>query len=100
MEFFNIYFGYFDLILVFILIITNYIFWNKFQVFNSCLPTALLFVLFGLVFPLVSMFIEIKLNSSPGDDAFNLLYTYFRFPVYWAIGLIQILIIHFRIKKA
>jgi len=45
------------------------------------------------------MFVEIQLYSSSGDDAFNLLYTYFRFPVYWAIGLIQFIIIEFRVKK-
>lgn len=44
------------------------------------------------------MFIEIKLNSSPGDDAFNLLYTYFRFPLYWILGFIQFIIIYFKTK--
>ncbi|WP_262708606.1 hypothetical protein [Hyunsoonleella flava] len=41
---------------------------------------------------------EIKLHASPGDDAFNLLYTYLRFPLYWIFGLIQFVIIYFRTK--
>lgn len=51
--------------------------------------------LFGLILPIISMFVEIKLYSNPGDDAYNLLYTYFRFPAYWVIGIIQLLTIVF-----
>ncbi len=86
-------FGYFDLILIIVLIFFNYCFWKKFSIFNNCLPSAIFFALFGIVLPLISIFIEVQVNSSPGDDSFNLLYVYFRFPVYWVIGIIQLIII-------
>lgn len=44
------------------------------------------------------MYIEIQLHSTKGDEAINLLYTYFRFPLYWSIGFIQFVIIYFRTK--
>ena len=95
----DLFFGYFDWILLAIIIIINIIYWKKLNQFNSCFEFFAFVSLFGFLLPFISMFIEIKLNSNPGDDAFNLLYTYFRFPVYWIIGIIQLLIILFFGKK-
>ena len=92
-------FGYFDLTLIVILIFLNFRFWRELSTFNNCLPAAIFFASFGFILPLISMFVAIQLNSSSGDDAFNLLYTYFRFPVYWVIGLIQLIIISIRMNK-
>ena len=95
----NLFFGHFDYALFLVIIIINLYCWNKFPKIKGCLSILSLLFLFGLVLPSISMFVEIKLNSSPGDDAFNLLYTYFRFPIYWVIGLIQIIIIYFNNHK-
>lgn len=95
----NIYLGYFDFVLVVILILANYRFWKKFSVFDNCLITIIFISLFGFILPIISMFFEIQLNSSSGDDAFNLLYTFFRFPFYWAIGIIQLIIIGAKINN-
>lgn len=92
-------FGYFDLVLIVFLIFLNYRFWKKFSIFNNCLPAAIFFASFGLVLPIISMIVEIQLYSNPADDSYNLLYTYFRFPLYWAIGLIQLIVIGFRVNK-
>lgn len=97
MDTFNLFFGYFDLVVLFVLIMFN-LFKRNFSNTTSCLPATLFFFLFGLLLPIISMFVEIQLNSSPGNDAFNLLYTYFRFPLYWMIGFIQFIIIYFRTK--
>ncbi len=91
-------FGYFDLALIIVLIFLNYRF-SKLSIFNNSLPAAIFFASFGLVLPIISMIVEIQLYSNQGDDAYNLLYTYFRFPVYWAIGLIQLIVIGIRVNK-
>lgn len=100
MEMIKILFGYFDLVVIIGLLYFNFRFWNKLSTFNNCLSTTIFFVTFGLVLPLISMIVEIQLYSNPGDDAFNLLYTYFRFPVYWVIGVIQLIVIGFRLNKS
>ncbi len=99
MEFLELLLGYFDYVLLLILIIINGYYWRKLPKINSCFSIIFFLCLFGFILPTISMFVEIRLNSSPGDDAFNLLYTYFRFPVYWVIGLIQIIVVHFSNKR-
>ena len=96
----HLFFGYYDIALIVLLIIANSILWNKFKIFNSCLPVGLLFILFGFVLPVISMFVTIQLYTRSGDEAINFLYTYFKFPVYWVLGLIQFFIINFRINKS
>lgn len=100
MELIKMLFGCFDLVLIVVLIFLNYRFWKNYSVFNNCFPTVIFFLSFGFILPVISIIVEIKVNSSPGDDSFNLLYTYFRFPVYWVIGLVQLLIINYRINRS
>ena len=43
---------------------------------------------FGLVLPLISSIIEAQKHRGHMDDAFNLLYILFRWPVYWFLGFV------------
>ncbi|WP_445731283.1 hypothetical protein [Mariniflexile sp.] len=93
-------FGYFDWFVLAILLVVNYYKWNSFPPLKGCAFIATLLILFVFSLPVVSMFIEIKWQASSGNDAFNLLNTYFKFPVYWILGIIQMAIIYLRGKKA
>jgi hypothetical protein len=88
--------GYFDYIVFITLIILNIVFWKK--DFTSCLAYCIIALLFGIIFPLVSSFIDIKIYTSGKKivDNFELLYNYLKFPIYWGIGLLQLLVL--RIK--
>lgn len=99
MELIKTLFGYFDLTLIVVLIFLNFRFWKNFSIFNNCLPVAIFFASFGLILPIISMIVEVQFYSNPSDDVSNILYTYFRFPMYWVIGLIQLIIIGFRVNK-
>ena len=50
--------------------------------------------LFGLVLPLISIIIEVyRVKTTIGImDNLEVLYTYLRFPMYWAIGVVQVVI--------
>ncbi len=55
-------------------------------------PRCLLgLLLFGLVLPLLSQDVEFRLHPQPTEsfDAFTMAYTYFKFPLYWGIGVLQ-----------
>lgn len=43
--------------------------------------------------------IKIVVSNSPLLEAFNLLYTYLRFPTWWFIGIIELFIIKYLIKN-
>ncbi len=51
-------------------------------------------LLFGFILPLISQFIEIKrVQSTIGIiDNFEVLYTYLRFPTYWFLWIIQLMV--------
>ena len=52
-------------------------------------------LLFGLTLPIISQKIEIDRVASEREilDNFTLLYTYFKFPIYWVLGGILIALI-------
>lgn len=54
-----------------------------------------------IVLPLISQFEEIQrvTNPEPAVDAFELLYTYLKFPFYWTVGFIQVLILQLKKGK-
>ena len=54
-----------------------------------------------IVLPLISLFEEIQrvTNPEPAVDAFELLYTYLKFPFYWTVGFIQVLILQLKNGK-
>ena len=93
-------FGYFDWLVLVILFIFNYYKWHSFPTLKRDVFLATLLILFGFSLPVVSMFLELKIKSNHSGDVSNLFYTYFKFPVYWLIGIVQIVMIYFRGKKA
>ena len=92
--------GYFDYAVIAILIILNIAFWKKKIKHNIGCIVGL--VLFGLVLPCISQYIEIQRvkNSIGIMDSFEVLYTYFRFPLYWLIGTFQSLLLSFKDYKS
>ena len=88
--------GYFDCIIFIVLVILNIVFWKK--KFTSCLAYGIIILLFGIIFPAISSFIDIKAYISNKEivDNFELLHNYFKFPLYWGIGLLQLLILRFK----
>ena len=99
MNSFSLIFGYFDWLVLALLISINYFKWNSFHVLKAGIFLVTLLILFGFSLPIVSMFLELKINSNNSGEISNLFYTYYKFPVYWVIGIIQIAIIYFRGKK-
>ena len=92
--------GYFDYAIIGVLLILNLFFWNKrIKRKIGCLIGG---VLFGLALPFISMSIEIDRVTKEMEviDNFTLLYTYFKFPIYWIIGGLQSGLIEYRNKKA
>ncbi len=51
-------------------------------------------ILFGILFPFCSMFIELAIVESNGGwmDSYEVVYTSLRFPTYWIIGIIQAIV--------
>ncbi len=87
--------GYFDWIVIFILIFLNIKFWNSDKYISGCL----LFPVFGLILPILSIMVEFEINGpKKGEafDSFTMLYVYFRFPLYWVLLLIQYIILKIR----
>ena len=95
--------GYFDLIVIGILFFLNIKFWkNKFDLFDIKVGIVASIILFGIVLPFCSIIFELELvKSSSGEwmDNFEIMYTIFRFPLYWVIGIIQLMLIRIHYKK-
>lgn len=91
--------GYFDYGVLFLLVIANVYFWKKnLKGKIGCLISGFLF---GIVLPIISMKIEMSRISKEYEiiDGFNLLYTYFRFPMYWIIGIFQTIVMNVNNKS-
>ena len=87
--------GYFDWIIIFVLIFLNI----KFRNSDKYIPGCLILPVFGLVLPILSITIEFQINGpKKGEifDSFTMLYTYFRFPLYWILCIIQYIILKVR----
>ena len=85
--------GFFDFIVVGVLVLLNVLYWGKtIKTKSGCLIGGLIF---GLILPVMSQKIEIDRVASERIimDNFTLLYTYFKFPIYWIIGALQTLIV-------
>lgn len=85
-------FGYFDYLVLAILIFLNIKFWrNKFEIGIGCILGGLVF---GMVLPIISVVIELAIVESSGGwmDSFEVAYVYFKFPIYWTIGLAQVIV--------
>ena len=87
--------GYFDYLIIAILIFLNIKYWKtNFEKKVGCL---LVFLLFGFVLPFISMIIELQIVGE-WMDSFEVVYTFLRFPTYWVIGIIQMIIIGIRLS--
>jgi len=88
--------GFFDYIIFTVLVILNIVFWKK--DFTSCLTYSLVILFFGIIFPIISAIIDIKIYTHDKKivDNFELLHNYFKFPLYWGIGFLQLLILKFK----
>ncbi len=87
--------GYFDWIIIFVLILLNIKLWNSDKDISGCL----LLPVFGLVLPILSIIVEFEINGPKEDDTFDgftMLYVYFRFPLYWILLIIQYIIFKIR----
>lgn len=87
------YFGPFDYIIVIIILIFNSIVW-KYEIIKkrNWIFYLIAFLFFGFIIPFFSIYFEVQraIKDQPFVDNFTLLYTYFRFPVWWLIGLLEI----------
>jgi len=59
------------------------------------------FLFFGFIIPYFSIGFEIKkaVKDQPVVDDFTLLYVYFRFPIWWFIRVVEVLIVRKLINK-
>jgi len=88
--------GYFDYLIFAILIFLNIKFWKT--DFENKIGCLLVLFLFGFLLPLISMIIELQIVGE-WMDSFEVIYTYLRFPTYWVIGIIQMVIIGIRLSR-
>ncbi len=84
--------GYFDWLIIAAFIFLNIKFWHSGKQISNILGFLPL-PLFGLILPIFSIAIELELNGTGGNDNFNILYVYFRFPLYWVLLIIQYIIL-------
>lgn len=91
--------GYFDYIIFGLLLLFNVLYWKK--RLNGKIGCLIIGILFGVAIPFVSMKIELIRVKSEFEmiDGFNLLYTFFRFPMYWIIGILQSILINIHDKQ-
>ncbi|MBV1887902.1 MAG: hypothetical protein KUG51_01290 [Urechidicola sp.] len=92
----NLYVGLYDYIIFGLLIAMNVLLWKKkLAIKTGCILGLLIF---GLILPFISMIIEIDnyqefSEGKPFDDRLEILYTLYRLPIYWSVGIIQILVL-------
>ena len=91
--------GYFDFAVIGFLALINIMIWGK-QIKGTIGCLIVGFIL-GLLLPIISIKIEVDRVASEREilDNFTLLYTYFKFPIYWILGAIQIGIISEKDEK-
>ncbi|WP_422083763.1 hypothetical protein [Ulvibacterium sp.] len=87
--------GYFDYAVIGILIILNIKYWKtNIEKKAGCILGGLMF---GFFLPFISMIIELQMVGE-WMDSFTVAYTFLRFPTYWIIGVIQIIIIGIKLS--
>ena len=88
--------GCFDYLIFGILVFLNVKYWKtNFEEKAGCILVGLIF---GLLLPLVSMIVELQI-ADEWMDSFEVVYTFLRFPIYWIIGIIQMIIIGIRLSR-
>ncbi len=95
------FFGVFDYFLVAIILIFNFSAW-KYKIIIKCnwIFYLVAFLFFGITIPVASIHYEVQkaIKDQPFADNFTLLYTFFRFPVWWLIGLLEVLWLRYVLK--
>jgi len=88
----------FDIVVILLLIFINIKFWNKKW---GSLVQILGTLLYVFVLPIISMKIEAEIISRKYEivDGFNFLYAFFRFPLYWILYFLQLIIYHKKDKR-
>ncbi len=85
--------GLLDYIILTVIVIFNIVVW-KHEIIKkrNWVFYLVAFLLFGFIIPFFSIYFEVQraIKGQPFVDNFTLLYTYFRFPVWWLIGLLEI----------
>jgi hypothetical protein len=94
--------GVFDLCILIIILIFN--FWlRKYRIIKKCnwIFYLVAFLFFGFIFPVLSVHFEIQKVTEANEemDSFNFLYTFFRFPVWWFFGILEIIYLKFIMNK-
>jgi len=96
------YFGTFDYIILAIILIFNFGVW-KFEIIKkrNWILYLLMFLFFGFIIPFISIDFEIRkvTEGQVNVDSFTLLYTYFRVPIWWFIGISEAIFLKFQCKK-
>jgi hypothetical protein len=87
------YIGYVDYVVIALLVVANMGLVKQLRARPlGCLPILALLLLYGLLLPFFSQSAELERTRRPPGvmvDSFELLYTYFRFPLYWALFVLQ-----------
>ena len=93
-------FNYFDVI-IFVVFIALNIGFCKTKFNRFCLLYVVLFLILGILLPIISFLIEWQLANPSNEafDAFTMLYTYLKFPIYWLLFIVQIIIINPILRK-
>lgn len=88
------FFGVFDCLTLATILIFSFTAW-KYKIIIKCnwIFYLIAFLLFGVVIPVISIHYEVRtaLKDQPFADNFTLLYTFFRFPLWWLIGFLEVL---------
>lgn len=102
----SVFFGKFDFFVLFLILIFNLFYYYNIRIIKLHTSIYILFfIIIILIIPYVSGVIEarnaVKLNGIV--DGFNLVYCFFRFPIWWLIGFGELIIIqtilHFKLKN-
>lgn len=106
MNYFNMIFGIFDFLIIGMLLIGDFYFWKSKKILKINWVTLIIwFLLFFVALPYLSSKYEFWVANKKYDgeaDSFNFWYIYFKWPIYWIIGLLEIMIIvnsNRRVKK-
>lgn len=86
--------GYFDYAVLALVIGVNILYVKRYgSGMLGCWPLLVIGVLFCLVLPVLSISVELDRTRRPPGvpvDSFELLYTLFRFPMYWLLFILQV----------
>jgi hypothetical protein len=95
------FFGVFDYITLTVILIFSFTVWKyKIMIPSNWIFYLIAFLIFGIIIPFASIHYEVQkaVKDQPFTDSFTLLYTFFRFPVWWLIGLLEVLWLRFNLK--